>query len=165
MWTILKFNKKNLLSLKKDISNKLGKDVLFYSPKIQIKKLNSKTTVINEKLLLGDYLFCFHKNFSEKSIINSLKFCKGLKYFLSNFFCSQGEIENFIKKCKEHEDTSGYINPSFFDLINNKKYEFLSGPFTNMIFDIIDQNKKSIKTFIGDYEITVSKKNNLVIPV
>lgn len=165
MWTILKFKKKNLLSLKKEISNKLGKDVLFYSPKIQIKKLNNNTTVVNEKLLLGDYLFCFHKNFSKRSTINSLKFCKGLKYFLSDFFCSQREIEKFIKKCKEHEDNLGFINPSFFDLINKKKYEFFSGPFTNMIFDIISQNKKFIKTFIGDYKITVSKKNNLVIPV
>ena len=86
-----------------------------------------------------------------------------MKYFLSNFFCSQGEIENFIKKCKEHEDTSGYINPSFFDLINNKKYEFLSGPFTND-FDIIDQNKKVLKQLSGITKLRY-QKNNLVIPV
>ena len=35
MWTVIKFDKKNLALLKKDFSIKLGKDVEFYSPKIQ----------------------------------------------------------------------------------------------------------------------------------
>ena len=35
--------------------------------------------------LLGDYLFCFHKNFKNSNTLNNLKFTRGLKYFLSGF--------------------------------------------------------------------------------
>ena len=38
MWTIIKFHTKNLSILKNDILNKLGKDVKFYIPKIQLQK-------------------------------------------------------------------------------------------------------------------------------
>ena len=37
MWAILKVDKKNLAFLKKDFYNKLGKDVKFYLPKLQLK--------------------------------------------------------------------------------------------------------------------------------
>ena len=165
MWAVLKFDKKNLSNLKKDFSTKLGDEVKFYIPKIQLKKHSIKKTVISEKLILGDYLFCFHEKFSKKSILTSLQYSKGLKCILNDFSSSQNEIKRFIKKCKENEDQDGYINPSFFDLINKKSYEFISGPFSNMILNIINQNKISIRAFIGNYRITVSKKNNLFRPV
>ena len=38
MWTIIKFDKKNLESLKKDLKEKLGKDFTIYSPKLSINK-------------------------------------------------------------------------------------------------------------------------------
>ena len=44
MWTVIKFDKKNLALLKKDFSIKLGKDVEFYSPKIQLKRFLKKNT-------------------------------------------------------------------------------------------------------------------------
>ena len=165
MWAILKFDKKNLSNLKRDFSIKLGNGVKFYIPKIQLKKFTNKKIMLCEKLILGDYLFCFHEKFSKKSITTSLQYCKGLKYILNDFFNSQNEIENFINKCRENENEQGYISPSFFDFINKKNYEFMSGPFSNMIFNIISQNKLSLKAFIGDYRITVSKKDNLVRPV
>ena len=34
MWTILKFDKKKILFLKKDFEEKLGKDFIFYEPKL-----------------------------------------------------------------------------------------------------------------------------------
>ena len=165
MWTVIKFDKKNLATLKKDFLNKLGCDVKFYIPKIKLKKFVKKKTIFNEKLILEDYLFCFHEKFSKKSVITSLKYCKGLKYILSDFFSSQIEIEKFISKCKENEDEEGYIQPTFFDFINKKNYEFISGPFTNMMFNIISQNKLFIRTLIGNYRITVSKGDNLIRPV
>ena len=64
-------------------------------------------------MLLGDYLLCFHKDFSNKSIISNLKYCRGLKYFLTDFLNSQIEIENFISECKKNEDNQGYLKPSF----------------------------------------------------
>ena len=38
MWTIIKFDKKNLELLKKDFKKKLGEDITIYSPKIFIEK-------------------------------------------------------------------------------------------------------------------------------
>ncbi len=165
MWAVLKFDKKNLHNLKKDFSDKLGNGLKFYMPKIQLKKFNKKNIILSEKLILGDYLFCFHPKFSKQSILSTLKYAKGLKYILDNFFSSQNEIENFIRKCQDNEDKNGYVNPSFFDFENQKNYEFMSGPFSNLIINIISQNKLSIKALIGSYRITVSKKDNLVRPV
>ena len=165
MWAILKFDKKNVYNLKKDFSSKLGSGVKFYIPKIKIQKFNKKKLILKEKFILGDYLFCFHEKFSKKTILHNLKYSKGLKYILNDLFSSQKEIENFIFKCKENEDKNGFVNPSFFDFLNKKNYEFMSGPFSNLIINVISQNKFSIKALMGNYRITVSKKNNLVRPV
>ena len=165
MWAVLKIDKKNLAFLKNDFFKKLGKDVKFYIPKLQLKKFLKKKLYIREISLLGDYLLCFHKDFSKRSVLTSLKYCKGLKYFLTDFLNSQNEIEKFITKCKENEDENGFIKSTFFDFKKSKKYEFISGPFTNMIFNIIDDNKLSIKARIGNYIATVTKDNNLFRPV
>ena len=165
MWTVLKFDKKNLAILKSDFFKKLDKDVKFYMPKLQLKKFFKKKICIKESFLLGDYLLCFHKDFSKKSVLTSLKYCKGLKYFLTDFLNSQNEIEKFISKCRENEDKNGFLTSTFFDFQNNKNYEFISGPFTNMVFSVIDENKLSIKALIGNYRATVSKKENLFRPV
>jgi len=110
-------------------------------------------------------LLCFHKDFSKKSVLTSLRYCKGLKYFLTDFFNSQKEIEKFIDKCKENEDENGFIKSTFFEFKSRNNYEFISGPFTNMIFSIIEENKLSIKALIGNYRATVSKEENLFRPV
>ena len=38
MWTIIKFDKKEIAFLKKDFKEKLGKDFKIYSPKIATQK-------------------------------------------------------------------------------------------------------------------------------
>ena len=120
MWIIAKVNKKKLPFLKKDFYKNLGNDVKFYSPKIRLKNIQNKKILIKENFLLGDYLLCFHKGFSNRSIIESLKYCKGLKYFLTDFFHSQFEIEKFINRCKENEDENGFIKSSFFDFAKKR---------------------------------------------
>ena len=165
MWAVLKIDKKNLAVLKNDFFKKLGKGVKFYMPKLQLKKFIKKKIFIKESFLLGDYMLCFHKDFSKKSVLTSLKYCKGLKYFLMDFFKSQKEIEKFISKCKENEDENGFLKSTFFDFENKKSCEFISGPFTNMVFSIINENKLSIKALLGNYRIMVSKKENLFRPV
>ena len=107
---------------------------------------------------------CFHKDFSKRSVLTSLKYCKGLKYFLTDFLTSQNEIEKFISKCKENEDENGFIKSTFFDFKSKKNYEFISGPFTNMVCRVMAENKLSIKTLIGDYRVIVSKEKNLLQP-
>ena len=104
MWAVLKIDKKNISHLKSDFLKKLGKDVKFYIPKIKLKKFLKKKIYFKESFLLGDYLLCFHEDFSKISVLTSLQYCKGLKYFLAHFINSQNEIEDFIKKCKSNED-------------------------------------------------------------
>ena len=66
MWTVIKFKKKNLELLKKDLKKKVGQDCSFYLPKILVQKYVKNKLINKEKLMLGDYLFCFHKNFEKK---------------------------------------------------------------------------------------------------
>ena len=74
-------------------------------------------------LLLGDYLFCYHKDFINQSTLNKLQFCRGLKYFLSGFIKSQQEIETFVEKCKGFEDKEGYLCNNFYQLKINSNYK------------------------------------------
>jgi len=167
MWIILKFIKNDLTLLRKDLSNKLGGDVEFYLPKLKLQKFKKNKLYSSEFLLLGDYLLCYHSSFRNNKIINSLQYCRGLKYFLNGFLNSQKEIDSFVEKCLKYEDSNGYIKQSFFnfDYSCNKKYTFLSGPFTNMIFKIINQQKNKIEILLGKFKTTVSDKEHLFRPV
>ena len=148
-----------------NFEEKLGKGFLFYEPKFMIKSFKKNKLTLKEISLLDDYIFCFNEKFKEPNIINLLRNCKGLKYFLTDFLNEQTEIEKFISKCKENEDENGFIKSTFFEFKSRNNYEFISGPFTNMIFSIIEENKLSIKALIGNYRATVSKEENLFRPV
>ena len=165
MWTVIKIDRKKMNTLKNEFFSKIGNDVKFYSPKLKIEKRIKAKIQIKENYLLGDYILCFHKDFKKNSVLSSLQYCKGLKYFLRNLNTSQIEIKDFIFKCKSNEDSEGYIKQSFFNFQNKNKFEFISGPFTNLIFSILEENKFSIRGLIGKYKISVSKEQNLFRPV
>ena len=165
MWVILKFNKKNLSLLKRDFFNYLGHDVKFYLPKLKLQKKIKNKLQSFDSLLLGDYLLCFHKSFENKDVINSLKYCKGLKYFLNNFDETQEEIKNFVKKCKSNEDDNGFIKQCFFEFKENGIFQFLTGPFIDTRFKIINKQNSRIKILIGKLKTTVTKENYLFRPV
>ena len=165
MWAVLKIDKKNISLLKRDLLSKLGSEVKFYMPKLQLKKFLKRKIFVKESYLLGDYLLCFHEDFSKRSVLTSLKYCKGLKYFITSFLNNQKEIENFIEKCKKNEDENGFIRSTFFEFNNTKNFEVISGPFTNMIFRILHENKLNIRASLGKYNVTVSKEENLFRPV
>ncbi len=165
MWTVIKFDKKNLNLLKEDLRKKIGKDYKIYIPKIRLQRFNKNKLVYKDIDLLGDYLFCFHEGFNSQNVINNLKFSRGLKYFLDGFQKSQVEISAFIKKCKDSESDKGFLSKNFFDLTLNKKYKFSSGPFTNMIFKIIDLQRNKIKVLIGDLKTTINRNEFLFSPL
>ena len=73
MWIILKFHKKKISFLKKDFKEKLGNDIIFYSPKLLIEKINNKKIVKKEFSVLGDYIFFYHKKINQ-NMLNHLQF-------------------------------------------------------------------------------------------
>ena len=165
MWAILKFEKNNLSLLKDDLNKKLGQNTKIYIPKIRIQKFQNNKLKSKEINLLGDYMFFFHKNLKEKKIINSLRYTRGLKYFLNVFNQSQKEIEKFIEKCKVSENQDGFLSKEFFELELNKKYKFSSGPFSDKIFQIINLQRNRIKVLIGNMKTTIKRKEFLFTPI
>ena len=146
MWTVIKFDRKEFEFLKKDFEKFFGKDIKIYVPKLFFQRYKKNRIVIKEFNLLGDYLFCFHDKFKNPQIINSLKFTRGLKYFLDGFIEFQLDVKNFIEKCKNLEDSKGYISQNLFEINVNSNYEFSSGPFAGKIFKIINFQKNKINT-------------------
>jgi len=157
MWTIIKIDKKYLNLLKSELDKKLGYGLDIYSPKLYIEKYNKNKLIKKELNLLGDYIFCFHQQFSNPNILNYLKFVRGVKYFLNGFDKSQVEIKNFIYKCKDSENKDGYLTQKFYELCFNNNYEFTSGPFTDQIFKIINMQKNKIDILIGSIKINLNK--------
>ena len=94
MWTILKFEKKQFFSLNNEIKNKLGNNFLIYRPKILINLFNKNKKPKKKEIdIMGDYLFCFHKDFKHNAVLESLKFCRGVKYFINGHKLKR--IKNF----------------------------------------------------------------------
>ena len=103
MWTVIKFKKQNFNLFKEDLKSKVGKDFIIYRPKILIQKYKKNKLINKEFEILGDYLFCYHKNFENKAVLNQLKFLKGVKYILNGFIEYQKDVKSFIDKCKKTE--------------------------------------------------------------
>jgi len=165
MWTVIKFDRKNLALLKMSLKKKLGEDFKIYIPKLRIQKYKNNKLINKELNLLGDYLFCFHESLKQKNAIDSLRFTKGLKYFLEGLAESQKDIERFIKKCKDSECKEGFLSKDFFDLDINKKYKFSSGPFSDKVFQIINLQRNRIRVLMGNIKTTIKKKEFLFTPV
>ena len=163
MWAVIKIDRKKIGLLKSDLNKKLRSETLIYSPKTFIKISNKK--IIKEIHLLGDYIFCFNKNFNKTEVIKDLKFIRGIKYFLEGYLKSQKEIETFIHKCKNSENKEGYVSSNFFNLNFNNEYKFSNGPFANSIFRIIEFQKNRFKILVGSLKTTIKKKDYLFRPV
>lgn len=164
MWIVIKFDKKKLSFLKNDFNKKLDKNIIFYSPKILIQKFIKNKLVKKDISILGDYILCFHKDFNNPETLNQLKFSRGLKYFLSGFIQYQKQIEEFVNKCINSENKDGYLSTNFFQININAKYKFVSGPFAEKIFKIINLQKDRIDILMGNLKTTIKKKEFLFNP-
>ena len=164
MWTILKFERKKFSFLKKDFKEKLGDDIIFYSPKLLIEKNNRNKIVKKEFSVLGDYIFLYHNKINQ-NMLNHLKFSRGLKYFLQGILSSQKEIEFFVTRCKKLENEKGYITRSLFEIIETEKYKFLSGPFRDEIFEILKIQKNKINILIGNFKTYIKTEDYLFQPI
>ena len=160
MWMVIKYNLKELETLKDSFCKVIGEIPEFYSPKFKYQKyINNKLKKFETKIL-GNYLICKHEKFSDSKIISLLKNVRGLNYFLSGSEFNQKAIIKFIKFCKSKEDSSGYLTQNFFNLLENTKAKFISGPFAQIIFDIVENKNKKLKILINNKNITISKKTS-----
>jgi len=159
MWAIIKVDLKELGLFNEDLKRRLGNEFRVYIPKISTQ-IYKKNKLIDKNIpLLGDYIFCFHKEFNNLKIIENLKFIKGLKFFLNGHHLSQSEIKAFIDKCKSLENKKGYIAQNFLNLNLNSFYCFKSGLFTNKIFQLIELQKNKIKILINGVKIKTGNKD------
>ena len=157
MWIVAKINTNQFSLFKESVTN-LSPDVTeFYFPKIIFKNNNGYKT----KNLLGNYIFCFNKHFNFQKI-KSLKYLKGLNYFLENSFFNQKEINNFIKLCKSFEDRSGLLKTSFFLNFKSENFKFLNGPLKSIFFKILETNNTNIFAETNENKkVIIKKKNNI----
>ena len=160
MWIVLKYKKQEFNFLKKDFRKTLGDLPLIFKPKIRYEKFIRNKLHLLEKDILGDYLICYHKKFQDANMLAILKNLRGLKYFLSDSKINQKEIISFIEYCKKNQDNKGYIKQTFFDFSAIKKGIFLSGPFTNMLFSIIENQGSKLRVLIGKVTTTITKNSN-----
>ena len=82
--------------------------------------------------------------------------------FLEGFRNNQEEILNFVNRCKNFEDEDGFIKQDFFNNNNFTRAKFVSGPFTNLVFDILSKQSDKIEILIGKYKTTISKDSNFL---
>jgi len=159
MWLVARYKSSELQMFKHNLTKKLGEKPIFFMPKIKYQKYYKNKLRTFEENILEGYILCFHRNFESTNIVNNIQYIKGLQYFLKNFSQNQGEIKNFISFCKTHQDINGYLNQDFFNFSKIKQGRFLSGPFTNLIFKVLENKKKKLKVLIGNIKTTISKKN------
>ena len=160
MWVVAKIKIKNLNTFKKNIAEKVGDDVKLYQPKFEYyKNLGGKVKRF-EKFILENYIFCYHEKFEKNNYVNEIRFLKGLEYFLEGYSQNQNQILKFVEYCKLFENDKGYLTQSFFKMMVIKKAKFISGPFTNMIFEILEKQKNKLKILVGNIVTTIPNKAN-----
>ena len=149
-------------SLKKSFREILGNDPEYYFPKIKYNQIIKRQFKIVKKSVLEDYFICFHPQFKNTNVLNILKFTRGLKCILEGFQNSQNEISRFINRCKKFEDEKGYLKQDFFNKDNFVRGKFISGPFTDLVFDILSREANKIEILIGKYKTTLTKNSDFL---
>ena len=159
MWVVAKYKSNQLETLKGNFTKVLGNSTVFYNPKIKFQKYFKNKLKTCEKFILENYVICHSSKFSDPSFINRLKYSKGISYFLTGSKGSQKEISMFVKECKNLEDENGYLTQDFFEILKDQKAKFISGPFTDVMFEVISNQKNKLRVLIGNLKTTISKQS------
>ena len=160
MWIVAKLKKNEISLFEKEIRKKLDNSFFLYNPKIELQRFYKTKVKKYQKSILGDYVFCYHKSFNDILTLNKLRFVKGLKFFLNRSSLGQKDIADFINYCKSFEDEKGLITSGFFKSLLCNEAKFISGPFKNIIFKVIEKQKQKLKVLIGDKITIISDKRN-----
>ena len=165
MWAIFKIDNKKFNFFKTEFLKKTGSEVKFYTPKLQIQFFKHNNLKNKDVNILGNYIFCYHNKFNDVNFIKTISNSKGLKYILKGFQSSQKEIIEFIKKCKSIENDEGLIKKNLFDIKILSDYKFLSGPFTNKIFQIIKIENNLLNINLGKINTYIHKDKYSFNPI
>jgi len=160
MWLVAKIKNNHSKIFQQELLKKINDKVVFYEPKVIYEKFFKRKIIKKQKALLENYIFCFNKNFKYNIFYNKIKYVKGLKFFLNGHVNCQNEILEFIDCCKSFEDKNGFITNGFFKKIVSTKAEFTSGPFKNIVFEIIKKQKNKLRISIGKFITTISDSKN-----
>ena len=158
MWVVAKIKNNQEKIFLNDLKN-LKHNFEFYYPKMEINKNNQKQQFKN---VLGNYVFCYSKNFKIKNFQLSLKFCKGLQHFIFGNDKDSIEIGKFINFCKKNENNKGFIANNFFFKLINDKTKIISGPLKNIFLDIHKVYNNKIFARSGIFKITINKNSDSV---
>ena len=159
MWIVAKYKPNEFRILKESFFKILGEMPEFYNPKIKYERYIKNKLKVFEKKILDNYVICKHDKFRDRTLVNVLKSSRGLIYFLNGYESNQKELNNFVKLCKSYEDEEGFLKQNFFKTKKNKA-KFISGPFTQMVFDIIEEKGLKLKILINNMNMTISKSSN-----
>jgi len=162
MWIVAKVKRKELNFFKKKLVEEFGENTQFYYPKLQYQRYIKNKIKKFEKLILENYVFCYHEKFNSSDCINSVRFLKGLEYFLDGHIQNQNEMIKFINFCKSCENKDGCLTQDFFKKILVKNAQFITGPFANMFFQILKKQKNKLTILIGNVVTTISNKRELL---
>ena len=157
MWIVVQYKTKEFKILKESFYKILGEMPEFYVPKVKYEYFINNQLKVFEKNILSNYIFCKHSTFQNAKSVNALKNSRGLIYLLNNFQFNQNELEKFISFCKINEDKDGFLKQSFFKIAQKTKAKFISGPLTQMIFDIIEDKGKKLKISLNNLNVTISR--------
>ena len=160
MWVVIKYKHNEINIVKKNLISLFGKDLKIYLPQISYKKVFNQKFKYIEKNILGDYLFCYYQNFSAIKHFNLLKNLKGVKDILNFSKLDQNDIQSFVDNCKKNSNEKGFLTHSFFENFERASYQFINGPFTKHIFEIIKKNKKKFRLIVGNLKVTLKKESN-----
>ena len=90
----------------------------------------------------------------------SEKHVKSVKFFRlrRQLICLFIFLPHFLTKTFENKN--GYLSQAFFKKIIVKKAQFVSGPFINMVFEILKKQKNKLKIVVGNVVTTISDNSN-----
>jgi len=159
VWIVAKYKPNEFRILKESFFKILGEMPEFYNPKIKYERYIKNKLKVFEKKILDNYVICKHDKFRDHTLVNVLKSSRGLIYFLNGYESNQKELNNFVKLCKSYEDEEGFLKQNFFKTKKNKA-KFISGPFTQMVFDIIEEKGLKLKILINNMNMTISKRSS-----
>ena len=149
MWTIVRYKKNELNILIKNLKDKLDNKIIFYQPLVKVSLLKNNKLTNKSKPLLNDYIFCYSSSFNNSEGLRTIINTKGLKSMLGDCSKSQTEIIKFIESCKKNEDEEGNVRANKIqDIVKNRYYKFTYGPFANLIFELLEKNKKELKILV-----------------